>query len=291
MNEMRTLVVMLLAIAPGMLAQERKVEPTWLYRDVSALREHPIDVTSSSCHFTPIFGEGDVESALPQSIARFGELTLDGRGSCQTVAYGRQEELIFVREGSGVLRYGDESHALGQSDFTYVPPTVRHSLSNPSSQPLRLVVTVVKIPAETSISQPAKLAVANLSELREQTVEGHPTSVLYKLLIGPRTAKRDRINATYTVADFFLMDFAPGGTNFPHHHETAEEIYLVLDGAGQMAAGGGLDGVEGLHPAKAGDAYYFRQNCTVGFYNQKTPNAKAHILAVRAFVPMPKNPE
>jgi mannose-6-phosphate isomerase-like protein (cupin superfamily) len=288
---MRIPLVMLLAIAPGMLAEERKVEPTWLYRDVSALREHAIDVTSGSCHYTPIFGEGDVESGLPQSIARFGELTLDAHGSCQTVAYGRQEELIFVREGSGVLRYGDESHPLAQSDFTYVPPTVRHSLSNSSSQPLRLVVSVVKIPAETQISQPAKLAVANLSELREQTVEGHPTSVLYKLLIGPRTAARDRINATYTVADFFLMDFAPGGTNFPHHHETAEEIYLLLDGEGQMAAGGGMDGVEGLHPAKAGDAYYFRQNCTVGFYNQKTPNAKAHILAVRAFVPLPKNPE
>jgi hypothetical protein len=52
-----------------------------------------------------------------------------------------------------------------------------------------------------------------------------------------------------------------------------------------------MDGVEGLHPAKAGDAYYFRQNCTVGFYNRNTPNAKAHILAVRAFVPLPKTPD
>jgi mannose-6-phosphate isomerase-like protein (cupin superfamily) len=133
--------------------------------------------------------------------------------------------------------------------------------------------------------------VANLGELTEQTVEGHPKSVLYKLLIGPRTAARDRINAAYTVADFFLMDFASAGTNFPHHHETAEEIYLVLDGEGHMAAGGGMDGVEGLHPAKSGDAYYFRPNCTVGFYNQNKPGAKAHILAVRVFVPMPKNPD
>jgi mannose-6-phosphate isomerase-like protein (cupin superfamily) len=93
------------------------------------------------------------------------------------------------------------------------------------------------------------------------------------------------------VADFFLMDFAPRGTNFPHHHEVAEEIYLLLDGEGQVAAGGGMDGVEGLHHAKAGDAYYFRQNCTVGFYNQKTSPAKAHILAVRVFVPLPKNPD
>jgi mannose-6-phosphate isomerase-like protein (cupin superfamily) len=286
---MQKLIVVLLAIAPALLAQERKVEPTWLYRDVSALHEHPSDLTTNPCHYTPIFGEGDVESHWPLSVARFGELTVDAHGACQTVEYPRQEELYFVRGGSGVLHYGDKSHPLAQNDFTYVPPAARHSVSNPSNQPLRLVVTSVRIPSGTPISPSTALEVANLSELKEQTVEGHPKSVLYKLLIGPRTAARDRINAAYTVADFFLMDFAPGGTNFPHHHEVAEEIYLVLDGEGQMAAGGGMDGVEGLHPAKSGDAYYFRPNCTVGFYNQNKPGAKAHILAVRALVPLPKN--
>jgi mannose-6-phosphate isomerase-like protein (cupin superfamily) len=286
---MRKLILVFLAIGPGVLAQERKVDPTWLYRDVAALHEHATDLTSGSCHYTPVFGEGDTESKLPKSVSRFGELTVDAHGTCQTVEYPRQEELYFVREGSGVLSYGDESHPLGPNDFTYVGPTVRHSVTNPSNQPLRLVVTTVKIPEGTAISPPAKLVVANLDELKEQTVGGHPKSVLYKLLIGPRTGTRDRINATYTVADFFVMDFAPEGTNFPHHHEVAEEIYLVLDGDGKMAAGGGTDGVEGLHPAKAGDAYYFRQNCTVGFYNKA--GAKAHILAVRVYVPMPKNPD
>ena len=288
---MRRLIVVFLAIATGLLAQERKVDPTWLYRDVSTIHDHETEFTSKSCHYTPIFGEGDVESKLPKSVLRFGELLIDAHGACQTVEYPHQEELFFVRDGSGLLSYGDESHPLAANDFTYAPPTVRHAVSNPSSQPLRLVIATVKIPTDTPIAQPPKLVVANLSELKEQTVGGHPKSVLYKLLIGPRTGTRDRINATYSVADFFLMDFAPGGTNFPHHHETAEEIYLVLDGEGKMAAGAGMDGVEGLHPAKSGDAYYFRQNCTVGFYNQDAPDAKAHVLALRVFVPMPKNPD
>jgi mannose-6-phosphate isomerase-like protein (cupin superfamily) len=288
---MRRLIVMFLAIATGLLAQDRKVDPTWLYRDVSVLHDHETDLTSKSCHYTPIFGEGDVDSKLPKSVTRFGELIVDAHGACQAVEYAHQEEIYFVRNGSGLLSYGDESHPLAANDFTCAPPTVRHAVSNPSGQPLRLVVATVKIPNDTPIAQPPKLVVANLDELKEQTVGGHPKSVLYKLLIGPRTATRDRINATYTVADFFLMDFAPGGTNFPHHHETAEEIYLVLDGQGKMAAGGGMDGVEGLHPAKSGDAYYFRSNCTVGFYNQNNPDAKAHILALRVFVPMPKNPD
>jgi mannose-6-phosphate isomerase-like protein (cupin superfamily) len=272
-------------------AQDRKIDPTWLYRDVSKLTDHHVDFSTDSCRYIPIFAEGDADSAVPKSVTRFGELTVAPHGNCQGVEYPREEELFFVLHGNGMLHYGEESHALAQNDFTYVPPTVRHSISNGSDQPLQIVMTTVKIRAETRILPPGKLVVANLSELQERTVEGHPNSVLYKLMIGPRSATRDRINATYAVADFFLMDFAPGGTNFPHHHETAEEIYLVLDGDGQMAAGGGMDGVEGLHQAKAGDAYYFRQNCTVGFYNQKSSSAKAHILAVRVFVPLPKNPD
>jgi mannose-6-phosphate isomerase-like protein (cupin superfamily) len=288
---MREFHVMFFAIGVALLAQERRVEPTWLYRDASALAERKIDLSSESCHYTPIFGEGDTEAEVPQSVARFGELTVEGHGNCQMVEYQREEELYFIVGGSGILHYGKESHSLSKNDFTYVPPGIQHSVSNPSSQPLQIVVTTVRIPQDIRLSPPAELAIGNLAELKEETVEGHPNSVLYKLLIGPRTATRDRINATYTVADFFLMDFAPGGTNFPHHHETAEEIYLVLDGEGQMAAGSGMDGVEGLHHAKAGDAYYFRANCTVGFYNQKAGSAKAHILAVRALVPMPKNPD
>ena len=288
---MRTFPVVLLAIGAALPAQERKVEPTWLYRDGSSIRQQHNDLTSDSCHYTPIFGEGDVEASLPLTVSRFGELAVDARGACQTVDYPRKEELYFVTSGSGVLRYGEQSHFLAQNDFTYVPPTVRHSVSNSSSQTLQLVVITVRVSPEIPVSQPAELVVSNLSELKEQTVEGHPQSVQYKLLIGPRTGVRDRINAAYSVADFFLMDFAPGGTNFPHHHEMAEEIYLLLDGKGQIVAGGGMDGVEGLHPAKPGDAYYFRPNCTVGFYNQNTPGVKAHILAIRALVPMAKNPE
>ena len=84
------------------------------------------------------------------------------------------------------------------------------------------------------------------------------------------------------------MEFEPGGTNFPHHHDSAEEIYLVLDGSGDMVAGGGMDGVEGRHPARAGDAYFFRLNCTVGFYASKDSAPKARILAVRSRYPFSK---
>jgi mannose-6-phosphate isomerase-like protein (cupin superfamily) len=289
---MSKLLVVLIATATPLLAQERKVAPTWLHRYVPSLAEQRTDLSTGSCHFTPIFGEGDSEPKALQSVTRFGEVTVDSHGTCGTLDYERQEELYFVLDGNGVLHYDKIAQPVRKNDFAYIPPEVRHSLESSLDPPFRLVIATVKIPPEISIpAPPPKPMVANLDELKEQTVEGHPTSVLYKLLIGPHTATRDRVNATYEVADFFLMDFAPGGTNFPHHHEVAEEIYLVLDGEGKMAAGGGMDGVEGLHPAGAGDAYYFRPNCTVGFYNRDTAGAKAHILALRAFVPLPKNPD
>ena len=289
---MKKLLIVLFAIALFLPAQERKVAPTWLHRYLPDLSERRTDFSSSSCHYTPVFGDGDTESHALESVARFGDIRVDSPGACEPLEYPRQEELYFVLSGSGVLHYGEETHAMRKDDFAYVSPAVRHSLSSSSEQPFRVVIATVRIPPQTPIAQPPpKPAVANLDELQEQTVEGHPTSVQYKLLIGPRAGTRDGINATYEVADFFLMDFAPGGTNSPHHHEVAEEIYLVLDGNGTMVAGGGMDGVEGLHPAKAGDAYYFRPNCTVGFYNQSATAAKAHILALRAFVPLPKNPD
>jgi len=173
------------------------------------------------------------------------------------------------------------------NDFTYVPPRVNHSLANHSDAPLRVLMMGFRIPEKVSVGAPQDPKIVNLNDVKEETVGGHPTSVLYKLLIGSRTATRDAIDQAYIVTSFFWMDFAPAGTNLPHHHEGAEEIYLVMDGAGEMVAGGGMDGVEGRYPAKAGDAYYFRPNCTVGFYNQNKPGAKAHILAVRARIPPP----
>jgi hypothetical protein len=124
---------------------------------------------------------------------------------------------------------------------------------------------------------------ANIEDVPTQTVSGHPSSTLYRLLMGDVDSKRDRIAAGRVLTSLFVMEIAPRGTNFPHHHEREEEIYLVLEGRGEMVAGGGMDGIEGRHPAKTGDAYFFRLNCTVGFYS--APDVKSRILAVRSWYP------
>jgi mannose-6-phosphate isomerase-like protein (cupin superfamily) len=288
----KKLLLFSLLLAPALHAQDRQTDPTWLHRYVPELLETKAGLTSPTCHYRALFGEGDKESRSLQTVTRFGEVTLDPHGGCQTAVYERQEEIYFVVDGGGTLHYEDQVQPLRKHDFTYLPPGVKHSLSNNTEQPLRVLVMGFKIPSSISIGAPAPHPkVANLEESKEETVSGHPNSVLYKLLIGLRTGKRDLIDQAYVMDSFFWMDFAPGGTNWPHHHEAAEEIYLVIDGQGEIVAGSGTDGVEGRYPARPGDAYYFRPNCTVGFYNQNKPGAKAYILAVRARVPLHEDEE
>jgi mannose-6-phosphate isomerase-like protein (cupin superfamily) len=288
----KKLLLFSLLLAPGLCAQDRQIDPTWLHRYVPELSETKAGLTSPTCHYRAVVGEGDKQNRSLQTVTRFGEVTLDPHGSCQTVSYDRQEEIYFVTEGGGTLQYEDQAQPLRKHDFTYLPPGAKHSLSNNTDQPLRVLVMGFKIPSLMSIGAPSPHPkIANLEESKEETVSGHPNSVLYKLLIGLSTGKRDLIDQAYVMDSFFWMDFAPGGTNWPHHHAAAEEIYLVIDGQGEMVAGSGMDGVEGRYPAKAGDAYYFRPNCTVGFYNQNKPGAKAYILAVRARVPLHEDEE
>ena len=280
---LKTLLLLLL-IPSGLLAQEGRVDPTWLHRSISPPDKD--DLQASACHYKPIFGEGDPDSRILRTVTRFGEFTVAANGKCQAALYEHQEEIYFVLEGNAVLHYADQTYPMHTKDFTYLPPAVTHSIANPSGQMLRILVMGFKIPARISIGAAAPAPkIVNLDAVKQQTVEGHPTSVQYKLLLGPRTATRDAIDEAYVVTSFFWMDFVPGGTNFPHHHEAAEEIYLLMDGRGEIVAGGGTDGVEGRYPAAAGDVYYFRPNCTVGFYNQNKPGATANILAVRARIP------
>ena len=285
-----TILLCLLLIASDLLAQDRLVDPTWLHRYVPNIRDTDNDPDSSSCHYISIFGEGDAQQRMMRSVARFGEVKIDSKGKCSTEYREREEEIYFVLQGKAVLHYRDQTYVMRTNDFTYVAPGVKHSVENGFEHPARVLLMGFRIPSSISLSAPPPQAtVVNLEDVKEETVEGHPTSVLYKLLAGPRTGKRDAIDQAYVVTSFFWMKFSPGGTNFPHHHEFAEEIYLLLDGHGEMVAGSGIDGIQGRYPAKPGDAYYFRPNCTVGFYNQDKPQAKAHILAVRARIPLPED--
>jgi mannose-6-phosphate isomerase-like protein (cupin superfamily) len=278
---------MLLPLAATcLLAQERKIDPTFLHRYVPEVKEKAADVTTPTCHYKPVFGVGDQDARILRGILRYGEMTVDAGGASAPVSYTNEEQIYFILEGTGVLQYGEEKAPVKKNDFMYLPPGIRHGVANSSSSPCRLMVMGYRIPSGTSVTPPPKLLLANTEEVKKEVVGGHPPSTLFQLLMGDTRSKRDRLAAAQVMTSLFIMEFAAGGTNFPHHHETEEEIYLVLNGQGDMVAGGGADGVEGRRPAKTGDAYFFRLNCTVGFYSAGKPGEeKAHILAVRSLFP------
>jgi mannose-6-phosphate isomerase-like protein (cupin superfamily) len=288
---MRALIV--LAALP-LLAAEHKVDPTFLHRYAQAAREEPSDISTATCHYHPAFGAGDSQANVPRSVARFGEITLDHAGSCEPVTYPAEEQVYLVLDGKGSIAYGEQQVPVRKDDYLYLPPSVRHaaSCSPEAAQPpfpgCRIIVMGFKIPAGTRVKPPAKPLIANMEDVNWQTVSGHPDSVLYRLLMGDTKSTRDKIAAGHVLVSLFVMQFVPGGTNAPHHHDQDEEIYLVLDGTGTMVAGGGMDGTEGQHPAHAGEAYFFRLNCTVGFYNSTDRGSEARILAVRSRYPFSK---
>src|ERR1700758_117414 len=149
-NKLRILLLFLL-IASNVPAQDRKVDPTWLHQYVPSLREHAASFTSATCHYTPIFGEGDAEDRILRSVSRFGELLLDAGGSCKSALYDREEEIYFVLEGSGILHYGEQTHHLRSNDFTYLAPGMKHSLDNNSERAMRVLLMGFKIPPSISI--------------------------------------------------------------------------------------------------------------------------------------------
>lgn len=278
------LVVASFAIAVAAVAADRPVDPTFLYRRVAQAAPEASDFTTGSCRYRPLFGAGDEQESAPKGIARYGVVEVDAGGSCTTVTYAKEEQVYFVLEGQGALRYGGESTTVKPDDFMYLAPGSTHTLSNNSGGPLRVVLMGYHVPAESGDS--GKLRISNASQAEKQVLPGHPASTKYLLLMGGKDSKRDLIAAGQVLTSLFIMEFDAGGTNHPHHHIKEEEVYLLLEGHGDMAAGGGMAGIEGRHAATPGDAYFIRLNATVGFYaDAGLGEKKARILAVRSLYP------
>jgi len=274
-----TSTLLLVAILCASLhAEDRRIDPTFLYRDTSTAAEKPSDITTATCHYKPLFGKGDSDTSVVVGVARYGEEVIDPNGACATVQYPEEDQVYVVLKGNGFAKYANEDVPLKTEDYLYMPSTIPHALSNKSAVPLLVVIMGFKTKGFEKTQPPAHPLKANIEDVPTALVNGHPDSTRYRLLMGDADSKRDRMAAGRVLTSLFLMEIAPGGTNSPHHHEREEEIYLVLQGHGVMVAG-----IAGRHPAKAGDAYFFRLNATVGYYS--APDVKSRILCVRSWYP------
>ncbi len=276
-------ILMLSVVSCGLFA----ADPTFLQRYIPEVQPQSDDLTEGArgVSYKPVFGLGDSQARQLKGIARYGELTVSPDGATALVSYPAEEQIYYILEGDGTLIYGEEKAPVKKDDFMYLPPGVKHGLANTSGGPVRLLVMGFKIPSSTKLTPPAKLMLANAADVALAPVQGHGPSTMFKLLMGTSESRRDKLAAASQMVSLFIMDFAPGGTNIPHHHEMEEEIYYILRGHGDMVAGGGADGNEGRYPAKQGDAYFIRLNATVGFYSGSQSGDHDMVLAVRSRFP------
>jgi mannose-6-phosphate isomerase-like protein (cupin superfamily) len=268
-------------------------DPTFLRRSLSEVQPQSGDLTANArlASYKPLFGAGDAQANQLKGIARYGELTVAPGGASAIVSYPNEEQIYYILEGTGTLLYADRQAPVRKNDFMYLLPGVRHGVANASSQPLRLLVMGYKLRDVHPAGPPPELQLANAGDVHAQQLGQHGPTVQFKLLMGTTESKRDKLAAAHKMVSLFIMDFAPGGTNIPHHHDMEEEIYFVLQGHGDMVAGGGADGNEGRYPARAGDAFFIRLNATVGFYSgSREGEPHDMVLAVRSTYPFSPGP-
>lgn len=257
--------------------------PVFLKRSLSDILAINSDLSGELTFCKPIFGEGDNCPQVLNGISRYGYLSIDSGGSTNSVKYSNEEQIIFILEGTGLLKYDSILIPVTNNDFIYIPVGVKHSFENPREDALRAIIMGFKIPENIKVKPTPGIMIANSGLVQFQILGQHGPTTQFQLLMGTTESKRDRLAATIQVNSLFIMDFATGGTNIPHRHEREEEIYFVLRGAGEMVAGSSPDGKEMRFPVKEGDAFYFAPNTLIGFYsNTKEGEEHARILAVRS---------
>lgn len=93
---MKKLALVVLVIGPRLLVQDGKVAPTWLRRYVPEIQHQRGDLTTRSRHFLPILGEVDSEARAPQTVARFGEMTVETRSERAVVVLTRRLPILQI---------------------------------------------------------------------------------------------------------------------------------------------------------------------------------------------------
>ena len=265
-----------------LLAGTLDAESQYLKCSMTSLNEVPMELTTSSAHYFPMFGIGSDSSGMIKGLTRYGNLTIDPSGESKPVKFADEELVVCVLNGTGILDCIREKVPVSINDFIYIPAGMKFSLSNPRERKLSVIIMSFRIMPGNSVNPSAKLMIANADEVPFQVLGSHGPTTTFQLLMGTTESTRDKLAAACQVSSLFVMDFAARGTNIPHRHDDEEEIYFILTGKGDIVAGETPDGKEFRHPSIEGDAYFFSPKTLIGFYSGSDEyEGHARILAVR----------
>lgn len=259
-----------------------EMKSQYLSGSLTGKPEIEMELSTPTAHYHPVFGQGDNNSAIIKGLTRYGCLDIDSSGKSSLAKFNNEEQVLFILSGTGDLYYNKIKEPVTKNDFIYIPAGARFGFSNPREKTLSVVVMGFKIPETTVLNPTKQLMIANADNVPLQILPSHGPTTQFQLLMGTTSSKRDRLASAYQVTSLFIMDFNADGTNIPHKHDNEEEIYLLIQGKGDIVAGESADGNKFRIPSKQGDAYFYSPGTIVGFYSgNKEGEQHSKILAVR----------
>jgi mannose-6-phosphate isomerase-like protein (cupin superfamily) len=262
----------------------------YLRRSLATAPEQNTLFSTPSAHYMALFGEHTDSAEFIRGLVRYGNLKIDPDGTSKKVKFNGEETVIFVLDGNGLLNCGSHSKPVSGNDFIYIPSGKAFSFTNPRERTLSIIVMGFRIETGNPVRPSPDVMMASAEEVPFQVLGYHGPTTTFQLLMGDTGSTRDRLASACQVTSLFVMDFAAGGTNIPHRHESEEEIYVILRGKGDIVAGETPDGNEYRHPSAAGDAFFFRPGSLIGFYSGNGEcEEHARILAVRFRYPAKQN--
>ena len=211
----RCALTLIALFAPLLHAGERQIDPTFLYRDPATVKEKHSDITTATCHYKPLFGQGDSDTSVVVGVARYGEAIIDPKGECAPVQYPGEDQVYVILDGSASVKYETDTVPLKTEDYLYIPSTISHAASNPSAKPLTVLVMGFRTKGFEPTQLPPHPLHANIEDVPTNLVKGHPSSSLFRLLMGDVDSKRDRIAAGRVLTSSFSWKSHRVARTFP----------------------------------------------------------------------------
>ncbi len=177
---------------------------------------HAGDVTSVT--EWPTVGPGSGFQALAQSLVHCPP------GSRAQRATGPAQEVLFVLGGEGTLYLGDATYDLEPESGACLGPDEDYELESRAEDPMRIVRVIIPDP-EPPTPSGERTVVRRLGE--QQTREA-TTQREFRIVADPATGLR---SATHFVG------YVPT-TRAPDHFHTYDEVIHIIDGEGELRAGG-----------------------------------------------------
>lgn len=160
----------------------------------------------------PTFGPATGCDRLEQSVVSFPP------GGRTTRSTGADEEVLYVLQGSGVLRCGDQEHALEADAGASLAPGSDYTIESVGVQRLELVS--VRLPAPAPGDAPDVTV-----RTRDEQESGKATADrAFRLVSGPETGCHS--------ATQFVGIIPPGRA--PDHYHHYDEVLYVLEGTGVL---------------------------------------------------------